>query len=154
MSLTEITTRFETAAQAHGRAPQDITLIAVSKVQTPERVEAVLEQGHRVYGENRVQEAQGRWPDFQARFNGIDLRFVPGKDFNNLDGLFQKVSNKMDFTNGIAYMFDSDGQRVTSIDQVEDGGNTSKPVVVDVVVDGVVVVVVVVVVVSPLRFPS
>ena len=55
-------------------------------------------------------------------FNGIDLRFVPGKDFNNLDGLFQKVSNKMDFVNGIAYMFDSDGQRVTSIDQIEDGG--------------------------------
>ncbi len=76
MSLTEITTRFETAAQAHGRAPQDITLIAVSKVQPPERVEAVLEQGHRVYGENRVQEAQGRWPDFQARFNGIDLHLI------------------------------------------------------------------------------
>jgi uncharacterized pyridoxal phosphate-containing UPF0001 family protein len=48
-----------------------VTLIAVSKVQPPERVEAVLREGHRVFGENRVQEAQGRWPDFQDRYDGI-----------------------------------------------------------------------------------
>ncbi|MBF9044547.1 YggS family pyridoxal phosphate-dependent enzyme [Rhodobacterales bacterium HKCCE4037] len=76
MSLTEITSRLTSAAQAHGRDLGDITLIAVSKVQPPERVQAVLEQGHRVYGENRVQEAQGRWPAFQEQFNGIDLHLI------------------------------------------------------------------------------
>ena len=50
------------------------------------------------------------------------MRFVQGKGFNNLDALFKKVSDKMNFTSGISHMFDSDGQRVTSIEQVEDGG--------------------------------
>lgn len=76
MALADISARLDAAAQAHGRAPSDITLIAVSKVQPPERVQAVLEEGHRIFGENRVQEAQGRWPDFQARFDGIDLHLI------------------------------------------------------------------------------
>ncbi|HID67909.1 MAG TPA: YggS family pyridoxal phosphate-dependent enzyme [Roseibacterium sp.] len=80
MSLSEITTRITAAAQAPGlnpaRDPADITLIAVSKVQPPERVQAVLQEGHRIFGENRVQEAQSRWPDFQARFKGINLHLI------------------------------------------------------------------------------
>lgn len=76
MALIDITTRLDDAARVHGRAPDDITLVAVSKVQPPERVEAVLMQGHRIFGENRVQEAAGRWPDFQARFDGIDLHLI------------------------------------------------------------------------------
>ncbi len=76
MALSDITTRIAASAQAHGRDAGDITLIAVSKVQPPERVETVLAEGHRIFGENRVQEAQGRWPDFQARFDGIDLHLI------------------------------------------------------------------------------
>ncbi len=76
MALIDITTRLDTAARAHGRDPDAITLVAVSKVQAPERVEAVLLQGHRVYGENRVQEAATRWPGFQARYDGIDLHLI------------------------------------------------------------------------------
>ena len=51
-------------------------LIAVSKVQPPDRVAAVLADGHRIFGENRVQEAAGRWPDFQARYDGITLHLI------------------------------------------------------------------------------
>lgn len=76
MSLVDITTRISACAQAHGRDPSDITLIAVSKVQPAERVEAVLTEGYRIFGENRVQEAQGRWPAFQAQFDGIDLHLI------------------------------------------------------------------------------
>ena len=76
MGLTDIQSRIETAATAAGRKPGDVTLIAVSKVQPPERVAAVLEAGQRVFGENRVQEAAGRWPDFQARFSGIKLHLI------------------------------------------------------------------------------
>ena len=76
MTLATIKERLETAARAAGRDPRAITLIAVSKVQPPERVEAVLMQGQRVFGENRVQEAQGRWPAFQARFAGIALHLI------------------------------------------------------------------------------
>lgn len=59
-----------------GRAPDAAKLIAVSKVQPNARVEAVLQAGHRSFGENRVQEAQGKWPDFKAQFEGVDLHLI------------------------------------------------------------------------------
>lgn len=76
MSLTDITARITQAAERHNRAPDNITLIAVSKVQPLDRVEQVLKEGHRVYGENRVQEAQSKWPDFKSRFDGVDLHLI------------------------------------------------------------------------------
>ncbi len=76
MSLADIQTRLEAACVRHGRDPADVTLIAVSKVQPDARVEAVLNEGCRVFGENRVQEAQGKWPDFKARFDGIELHLI------------------------------------------------------------------------------
>jgi hypothetical protein len=76
MSLSDIRNRLAAALEAAGRPADDATLIAVSKVQPPERVEAVLEEGHRVFGENRVQEAQGRWPDFLDRYEGISLHLI------------------------------------------------------------------------------
>ncbi|MBF9025015.1 YggS family pyridoxal phosphate-dependent enzyme [Rhodobacterales bacterium HKCCD6035] len=59
-----------------GRAPDAAKLIAVSKVQPNARVEAVLQAGHRSFGENRVQEAQGKWPNFKAQFEGVDLHLI------------------------------------------------------------------------------
>ncbi|RMD48536.1 MAG: YggS family pyridoxal phosphate-dependent enzyme, partial [Alphaproteobacteria bacterium] len=47
-----------------------------SKEQPPERIEAVLEAGHRVFGENRVQEAQGRWPALRERFGPVELHLI------------------------------------------------------------------------------
>jgi PLP dependent protein len=76
MSLSEIASRIAAAEIRHGRAPGSARLIAVSKVQPAERVRAVLEQGHRIYGENRVQEAQTRWPPFQAEFPGLELHLI------------------------------------------------------------------------------
>ena len=58
MSLNEIKNRIHQAGIYFSRKPDEVKLIAVSKVQPNERIEAVLEQGHRVFGENRVQEAQ------------------------------------------------------------------------------------------------
>ncbi len=76
MPLHDIKDRVSAALAEAGRAPDDVTLIAVSKVQPADRVEAVLRDGHRVFGENRVQEAQGRWPAFQARYDGIELHLI------------------------------------------------------------------------------
>ena len=76
MSLATITQRLRDAEAKAGRAPGSVTLIAVSKVQPPKRVAAVLEEGQRVFGENRVQEAQSRWPAFQARFSEISLHLI------------------------------------------------------------------------------
>jgi pyridoxal phosphate enzyme (YggS family) len=76
MSLDDIQSRIATAAARHGRAATDISLIAVSKVQPNDRVQAVLAAGHRIFGENRVQEAESKWPDFKARFPGVELHLI------------------------------------------------------------------------------
>jgi len=76
MSLQEITDRIIKAESAAGRTAGSVKLIAVSKVQPNERVQAVLDQGHRCFGENRVQEAAGKWPDFKAQYSDIDLHLI------------------------------------------------------------------------------
>lgn len=76
MGLEDIRQKVARAEAEAGRAPGSVTLIAVSKVQPLDRVEAVLEQGHRIFGENKVQEAQGKWPDFKARFDGVELHLI------------------------------------------------------------------------------
>ncbi|MFP7570967.1 YggS family pyridoxal phosphate-dependent enzyme [Marivita sp. S2033] len=76
MGLTDIKSRIAKAAKTAGRDAEDITLIAVSKVQPNARVEAVLQEGHRSFGENRVQEAAGKWPDFRETYGDIDLHLI------------------------------------------------------------------------------
>lgn len=76
MSLSEISRAITRAEAAAGRARGSVRLIAVSKVQPLDRVEAVLEEGHRLFGENRVQEAAGKWPAFRDRFEGVDLHLI------------------------------------------------------------------------------
>lgn len=76
MSLSEITARVATAAEQAGRSTDDVSLIAVSKVQPNARVAAVLDEGHRIFGENKVQEAAGKWPAFRELYDGIELHLI------------------------------------------------------------------------------
>lgn len=76
MSLNDISHRIETALRDAGRTDGSVKLIAVSKVQPNERVAAVLDAGQRCFGENRVQEAAGKWPDFRANYEDIDLHLI------------------------------------------------------------------------------
>ena len=76
MGLADITARVRAAEAAAGRAAGSVQLIAVSKVQPLERVVAVLEQGHRLFGENYVQEAAGKWPDLRARFGAVAVHMI------------------------------------------------------------------------------
>ena len=71
-----ILARIADAARASQRAPEDVALVAVSKHQPDERVEAMLATGQRLYGENRVQEAQARWTERRARFPELKLRLI------------------------------------------------------------------------------
>lgn len=68
MSLSEIQSRIHKSEAAAGRAVGSTQLIAVSKVQPDERVESVLNEGHRLFGENKVQEAAGKWPAFRETY--------------------------------------------------------------------------------------
>ncbi|MDF1727389.1 MAG: YggS family pyridoxal phosphate-dependent enzyme [Sulfitobacter sp.] len=76
MSLHDIETRIAAAAEKAGRKAEEIDLIAVSKVQPDDRVQAVLEQGHRSFGENKVQEAEGKWPAFRDSFGPVRVHLI------------------------------------------------------------------------------
>ena len=65
--------RIAAAAREAGRDPADVTLVAVSKQQPDERIDAMLATGQRVFGENRVQEARERWSGRRA---GVELRLI------------------------------------------------------------------------------
>jgi hypothetical protein len=76
MPLDDILARIRAEEARTGRAPGSVKLIAVSKVQPLERVEAVLDAGHRLFGENKVQEAAGKWPALKERFAGVELHLI------------------------------------------------------------------------------
>ena len=76
MSLQEITARIRAAEDRAGRPSGSVRLIAVSKMQPDARVEAVLQEGHRLFGENRVQEAAGKWPAWQSKYDGVELHLL------------------------------------------------------------------------------
>ncbi len=76
MSIAEIKTRILKAEELAGRPTGSTQLIAVSKVQPNARIQAVLEQGHRLFGENKVQEAQGKWPAFKEQFADVQVHLI------------------------------------------------------------------------------
>ncbi len=76
MSLAQITQRIHKAEEQAGRELGSTQLIAVSKVQPDERVAAVLDQGHRLFGENKVQEAAGKWPGFREQYDDVTVHLL------------------------------------------------------------------------------
>ena len=76
MTLSVINSKVEAAEKSAGRAIGSAQLIAVSKVQPNERVLNVLKQGHTVFGENKVQEAQGKWPMFRENFSNSKVHLI------------------------------------------------------------------------------
>lgn len=75
-NLEEIQSKIADAARRAGRPAGDVSLVAVSKVQPFARVEAACLAGHRLFGENRVQEAMDRWPPLKARFPDLKLHLI------------------------------------------------------------------------------
>ena len=74
--LREIRSRIADAERSAGRPAGSVTLIAVSKTFDPPDIEPVIAAGQRVFGENRVQEAKGKWPALNAAHDGIDLHLI------------------------------------------------------------------------------
>ena len=76
MSLAEIK-KLINKAEVNSSGPIGrVKLIAVSKVQPNDRIGSVLDQGHRVFGENRIQEAQSKWPAFKAQYEDVELHII------------------------------------------------------------------------------
>jgi PLP dependent protein len=76
MSLAEIKSRIEAACKTAGRPVSSVSLVAASKGQSLDRLWEILDQGHRVFGENRVQEAERRWPPVRAKYPGVKIHCI------------------------------------------------------------------------------
>lgn len=74
--LGEVRSRIAAAAREAGRPAQSVSLVAVSKTFDAEAIRPVIEAGQRVFGENRVQEAQGKWPALKVDFPDVELHLI------------------------------------------------------------------------------
>jgi len=81
-SLRAVLDRIATAALRAGRRPEDVTLVAVSKTHPVEAIEAALAAGQLHFGENRVQEAAGKFPQLRAGHSGLCLHLIGGLQTN------------------------------------------------------------------------
>ena len=74
--LASVTARIAAAARAAGREPASVNLVAVTKTFGAEHITPVLDAGHRLFGENRVQEAKAKWPALRERYPGVALHLI------------------------------------------------------------------------------
>ena len=92
--LQAIMARIRAAEAAAGRAPGSVQLVAVSKVQPLDRITAVLDEGQRLFGENKVQEAESRWPELKTRYAGVTVHLIGPLQTNKAKaavGLFDAI---------------------------------------------------------------
>ena len=131
MGLDDIRRRIAAAEQQAGRAPGSVTLIAVSKVQPDDRVTAVLEAGQRVFGENYVQEAQGKWPGWRDRWPGVQLHMIGPLQSNKAKqavGLFDAIHtlDRMSLARKLAQAVAAQGRAPELFVQVNTGDEPQK----------------------------
>ena len=75
-NLAAVRARIRAAATACGRDPADVTLVAVSKTHGADKVRELLAVGQRVFGENRVQEAEEKFPALKAEYPDLELHLI------------------------------------------------------------------------------
>ena len=93
-ALNAVRARIAAAAREAGRNPSEISLVAVSKTHPAEAIARAIAAGHRLFGENRVQEAHAKWPDLKARHDDVRLHLVGPLQTNKLRdaiGLFDVI---------------------------------------------------------------
>jgi pyridoxal phosphate enzyme (YggS family) len=82
--LADIRARMEAAARASDRSPADISLIAVTKTVEPAHIAELIALGQKQFGENRVQEAQLKWPSLNAQTPDLELHLIGPLQTNKL----------------------------------------------------------------------
>ncbi len=131
MSLSAIQSRQTAAEAAAGRSPGSVQLIAVSKIQPLDRVIAVLEQDHRLFGENYVQEVQGKWPDLRARFDAVQVHMIGPLQTNKAKAaveLFEAIHtvDRLSLAEKLAKLAQSRGKSPDLFIQVNTGAEPQK----------------------------
>ncbi|MES1202765.1 MAG: YggS family pyridoxal phosphate-dependent enzyme [Pseudomonadota bacterium] len=119
------------AALAAGRDPEEIALLAVSKQQPAEKVEALLARGHRLFGENRVQEATARWSPLKERYGDAKLRLIGPLQTNKVReavGLFDAIDSldREKLAAALAEEMARSGRRLDVLIQVNTGEEPQK----------------------------
>ena len=84
--LADVKARIAAAAKAAGRDAASVRLVAITKTFGAGAIVPVLEAGHRIFGENRVQEARAKWPALRERYAGIELHLVGALQSNKAQG--------------------------------------------------------------------
>jgi pyridoxal phosphate enzyme (YggS family) len=129
--LDDIRARIDKTATIAGRKPSDVTLIAISKTQPAEAILPLIQQGQRVYGENRVQEAQGKWPALIEAHPGLSLHLV-GQLQSNKAGdavaLFDCIHSldRVSLVSALGKAMDKAGRQVPCFVQVNIGAEEQK----------------------------
>lgn len=113
------------------REPADVTLIAVSKTHPVERIEPLLEAGHRVFGENRVQEAQDKWPALREAYPNAELHLIGQLQSNKAEEaveLFDVIHSldRESLLKALAKAMDKADKRVPCFVQVNIGDEEQK----------------------------
>jgi pyridoxal phosphate enzyme (YggS family) len=129
--LDTIRRRIAEAAGAAGRAADAVTLVAVSKMQPADRVDAVLAAGQRVFGENRVQEAERRWAARRPALPDLELRLIGPLQTNKARDavrLFQVIESldRPKLADGLAAAMTALGFRRDCLIQVNTGEEPQK----------------------------
>jgi hypothetical protein len=130
-NLADVKARIAQAAERVHRDPSEISLIAVGKVQPDERVAAALDAGQRVFGENRVQEAKGKWPGFREHYQGIELHLIGPLQTNKVAEaveLFDVIQtvDRPKLAHALAKEMEKTGRRPTCLIQVNTGEEDQK----------------------------
>ena len=113
------------------RAPADVTLIAVSKTHGPEAIVPLIAAGQRVFGENRVQEAAGKWPALRAEHPDIELHLIGQLQSNKAEeavALFDYIHalDRPSLLAALARAMDKAARRVPCFVQVNIGDEPQK----------------------------
>lgn len=129
--LARVEERIGHACRVAARERREITLIAVSKTHPAEAVAPLIEAGQRVFGENRVQEAQGKWPALRERHPGVELHLVGRLQSNKAEeavALFDAIHSldRPSLVAALAKAMDKAGRRVPCFVQVNIGAEAQK----------------------------
>ncbi|MBB4266979.1 YggS family pyridoxal phosphate-dependent enzyme [Roseospira visakhapatnamensis] len=130
-NLAAVRDRIAAAARAAGREPASVTLVAISKTHGVERARAALDAGHRVFGENRVQEAQRKWPPLRAAVPDLELRLNGPLQTNKAAdavALFDVIEtvDRPKLAAALAREMDRQGRRPACLIQVNTGEEPQK----------------------------
>jgi PLP dependent protein len=129
--LIDVRRRIAAAAEAAGRQPEDVTLVAITKTFAADAIEPVLEAGLRVFGENRVQEAASKWPSLKQRWPDIELHLVGPLQTNKTAeavALFDCIEtlDRPKLARALAKEFDRQGRTLELFIQVNTGAEPQK----------------------------